>query len=138
MSASERIQSFGVALVGVDAVQRVHDKPKERTMRSLVIGTAAIVAIAAAGVGLSARSEAAPLGGLKAAATDIAAIEKTQFVFEGRRHCWYPDGWHGPGWYWCGYHHRVGLGWGGPEGWNGWRRAERREFREERREYRRY
>ena len=54
-----------------------------------------------------------------------------------------PDGWHGPGWYWCGYHHRVGLGWGGPEGWNGWRREERREIRrelrrEERREYRAY
>jgi hypothetical protein len=106
-------------------------------MRSLIVAGTAIVVVAVGGVALNSRVEAAPVGGLKAAVGDIASVEKVQFIVEGRRHCWYPDGWHGPGWYWCGYRARVGLGWGGPEGWNGWRRAERREFREERREERR-
>lgn len=42
------------------------------------------------------------------------------FFFGGHDHCWYDDGWRGPGWYWCGYGYRRGLGWGGPEGYNGW------------------
>jgi hypothetical protein len=29
--------------------------------------------------------------------------------------------WQGPGWYWCGYAYRTGLGWGGGYEWNGWR-----------------
>jgi hypothetical protein len=44
------------------------------------------------------------------------------FLFGGHKHCWYDDGWHGAGWYWCGYAHRHGRGWGGPEGWQGWHR----------------
>jgi hypothetical protein len=55
------------------------------------------------------------------AAGDLTAVEQVQFIFGGRRHCWYPDGWHGPGWYWCGYRWRHGLGWGGGEGFRGWR-----------------
>ena len=42
------------------------------------------------------------------------------FFFGGHEHCWYDDGWHGPGWYWCGYGYRNGYGWGGGEGYNGW------------------
>ena len=42
------------------------------------------------------------------------------YVWEGRRYCWYDDGWNGPGWYWCGYPWRRGFGWGGPWEWNGW------------------
>jgi hypothetical protein len=38
----------------------------------------------------------------------------------GRNYCWYSAGWQGPGWYWCGYASRRGLGWGGGEGWHGW------------------
>jgi hypothetical protein len=53
-------------------------------------------------------------------ADSIALTDTVQFVYGGRRHCWYPNGWHGPGWYWCGYGARVGLGWGGAAGWNGW------------------
>ena len=41
------------------------------------------------------------------------------FLFGGRQYCWYDDGWRGPGWYWCGYAYRRGLGWGGIEGWQG-------------------
>jgi hypothetical protein len=51
----------------------------------------------------------------------IAPVEKAQFFFGGRNYCWYPLGWNGPGWYWCGYSGRSGFGWGGPNGWRGWR-----------------
>jgi hypothetical protein len=48
-------------------------------------------------------------------------IEKAQyFSFDDEDYCWYDDGWHGPGWYWCGYESSNGYGWGGPYGWNGW------------------
>jgi hypothetical protein len=48
-------------------------------------------------------------------------LEQVQFFWGGRNYCWYPGGWHGPGYYWCGYAWRRGFGWGGPYGWNGWR-----------------
>ncbi len=63
-----------------------------------------------------------------AAAGVGALVEPVQFRFGGREYCWYPDGWRGPGWYWCGYAYRVGFGWGGPIGWNGWR-FDRDDFR---------
>ncbi|HZZ31714.1 MAG TPA: hypothetical protein VFE10_06935 [Phenylobacterium sp.] len=47
-------------------------------------------------------------------------LEAVQYFWGGRNYCWYFDGWHGPGWYWCGYRFRRGYGWGGPEGWRGW------------------
>jgi len=40
-------------------------------------------------------------------------------VWGGHRYCW-ERGWHGPGWYWCGYGARQGYGWGGGRGWNNW------------------
>jgi hypothetical protein len=52
---------------------------------------------------------------------DPVGLIKAQFLFGGRNYCWYPGGWHGPGYYWCGYANRRGFGWGGPEGWHGWR-----------------
>ena len=48
-------------------------------------------------------------------------LEQAQYFYGGRRYCWYFNGWHGPGYYWCGYGARRGLGWGGPRGWHGWR-----------------
>ena len=42
------------------------------------------------------------------------------YVHEGQRYCFYFNGWHGPGWYRCGYAFRRGLGWGGVYGWNSW------------------
>jgi hypothetical protein len=42
------------------------------------------------------------------------------YVLDDEDYCWYDDGWHGPGWYWCGYEGYEGYGWGGPYGWNGW------------------
>ena len=47
-------------------------------------------------------------------------FEDTQYFYGGRNYCWYPGGWRGPGYYWCGYAWRRGLGWGGPIGWRGW------------------
>jgi hypothetical protein len=96
-------------------------------MRHFLLAGVAIVAVATGSIAINTRADAAPVAGLKAVAEDIASVEKAQFLFGGHRHCWYVDGWHGPGWYWCGYRARVGLGWGGPEGWQGWHREERRE-----------
>ena len=42
------------------------------------------------------------------------------YVHEGHRYCFYANGWHGAGWYRCGYAHRHGIGWGGEYGWNSW------------------
>jgi hypothetical protein len=94
-------------------------------MRHLVVASTAVIAIATGAVWINSGTQAATFGGLNAALHGLATVEKTQFIFEGHRHCWYADGWHGPGWYWCGYRHRNGVGWGGPEGWHGWRHEER-------------
>lgn len=84
---------------------------------------------------------AAPVGtpsGLRVASEELNLITDAQYVWGGRRHCWYATGWQGPGWYWCGYAWRRGLGWGGPAGWRGWEHRERMEHRRDYREYRRY
>jgi hypothetical protein len=62
------------------------------------------------------------LGG-RAPLANATQIENAQFLFGGRNYCWYDDGWQGPGWYWCGYANRTGLGFGGGEGFHGWRRG---------------
>src|SRR5262245_43712679 len=54
-----------------------------------------------------------------AGATDIVD-NVAVYVVEGRRYCFYFDGWRGAGWYRCGFAHRRGLGWGGVYGWQGW------------------
>jgi hypothetical protein len=52
-------------------------------------------------------------------ATDV--IQKAAvYIVEGRAYCFYFDGWHGAGWYRCGFAHRRNLGWGGEYGWQGW------------------
>ena len=52
-------------------------------------------------------------------ATDV--IQKAAvYIVEGRPYCFYFDGWHGAGWYRCGFSHRRNLGWGGEYGWQGW------------------
>jgi hypothetical protein len=52
--------------------------------------------------------------------TKTASAEPEYYWFAGHRHCWYDNGWHGPGWYWCGENLHVGIGWGGPIGWHWW------------------
>jgi hypothetical protein len=53
-------------------------------------------------------------------ATQILTVEKVQYVYGGQSYCWYGNGWRGPGYYYCGYAFRTGLGWGGGIGWNNW------------------
>ena len=80
-------------------------------------------AAALAGSAMVPVAQAAPFAGQSAveqSADGLAAIEKTQYAWGGRNYCWYPDGWRGPGWYWCGYSWRRGFGWGGGVGWHGW------------------
>lgn len=75
---------------------------------------------------LATAAQSAPLhqsDQMAAAASTLTSIAKTQFILGGRHYCFYPEGWHGPGWYWCGYALRRGLGWGGPTGWHGWHAA---------------
>ena len=72
---------------------------------------------------------AGSLGGAQAApmsvdrlavAQDLSLKQDVQYFYGGRNYCFYPDGWRGPGFYWCGYNWRRGYGWGGPTGWRGW------------------
>jgi hypothetical protein len=87
-------------------------------MRKAVWRLAIITVLGASAGG---RSEAMPVAAPAAIAAGTAAlVEKAQFIHHGRPYCWYPYGWAGPGWYWCGYGTRTGFGWGGVYGWNGW------------------
>ena len=56
--------------------------------------------------------------GIEPGLVDTVAVRV--YVHEGRRYCFYFDGWHGPGWYRCGFAWRQGIGWGGVYGWNSW------------------
>jgi hypothetical protein len=87
----------------------------EETMRKLLLAAVGAVAFASTALAMPNLSPSAR------GALDDQGVTPVQFRFEGHRHCWYARGWNGPGWYWCGYHHRRGMGWGGGEGWNGWR-----------------
>ncbi len=93
-------------------------------MRRFVVSITAATALVAGGAMIGASAGAAPMGApgaVRAAADTLNVIEDVQFIWAGRNYCWYDDGWNGPGWYWCGYGPRVGLGWGGGFGWHNWR-----------------
>lgn len=82
-----------------------------------ILATAATLCIAG-GV-----SQAMPVtgGAVKDALDATNLVEKTAiYVVEGRRYCFYFNGWHGPGWYRCGFAYRRGFGWGGVYGWRDW------------------
>ena len=53
-------------------------------------------------------AQAAPaMPGAGSAAEQLNVVEQAQYyVFRRRHYCFYLDGWHGPGWYWCGYAQR--------------------------------
>ena len=61
-----------------------------------------LIAIAAATVSVASLGAVSALpinGGLKAAIDDIDFTERAAvYVVEGRRYCFYFDGWKGPGW----------------------------------------
>jgi hypothetical protein len=92
-------------------------------MRKRPLRAAAVAVLAASAALASGRVDAAPVAApnlLRAAIDRLALAEPAQFIYLGRPYCWYPYGWAGPGWYWCGYGTRAGFGWGGAYGWNGW------------------
>jgi hypothetical protein len=82
------------------------------------------VALATAAAFVAANGAQAGIGdgvlGARGPLVDNSQVENVQYLFGGRNYCWYPNGWRGPGWYWCGFSNRRGLGWGGATGWNGW------------------
>jgi hypothetical protein len=89
-------------------------------MRTFILATVSAVSMTAGNALYVNRAQAVPMfNGLQDAAP-ASNIENVQFFFGGRRYCWYPAGWQGPGWYWCGYARRRGFGWGGGHGWHGW------------------
>jgi len=91
-------------------------------LRKLVLGLALA---GAAALPFADVAEAAIGDGVAAShvASQLLPVEKAQFFFGGQNYCFYPDGWHGPGFYWCGYAWNNGNGWGGGEGWHGWHRG---------------
>lgn len=91
-------------------------------MRKICLTLAATLAVMCAMIGTRAYATVMDPNSIRAAADTLAAVQTVQFVWRGRRYCWYDAGWRGPGWYWCGYRLRRGFGWGGPVGWHGWRR----------------
>ncbi len=85
-------------------------------MRKLIMGAAA--ALAMLGAASAQAAEARLIVGVDTPG-DVQ-LEKTQYFFGGQNYCFYDGGWHGPGFYYCGYAWRRGYGWGGPAGWRGW------------------
>jgi hypothetical protein len=89
-------------------------------MQHLLIGLTAAASL----LGAAQASAQAGQGGQLVLGVDRPAdrplLTPAQFVYGGRQYCWYPNGWKGPGFYWCGYAMRRGYGWGGPAGWMGY------------------
>jgi hypothetical protein len=91
-------------------------------MRNLLIGAAAIGPLLSPSMFVGA-AQAEPQGQFIIAVDRDGGqptLQDAQFIFGGRNFCWYDSGWQGPGFYWCGYAERRGLGWGGGAGWHGW------------------
>jgi hypothetical protein len=91
-------------------------------MRTLMLGlvaTASLLGASLAGGGAQADPSAKLISGVYTLG-DAPTLQQAQFFLGGRNYCWYVGGWRGPGYYWCGYAWRRGLGWGGGDGWNGW------------------
>ena len=87
--------------------------------------TLSVAAGAAASV-VALPAQAAPSFGSGIAQSPLLnQVQNRVFVYHGRPYCFYFDGWHGAGWYRCGWKWRHGLGWGGVYGWNDWEYARR-------------
>jgi hypothetical protein len=88
-------------------------------LRKLVLGLALAMSTA---LPLANVAEAAVGDGVVAShgSSQLLPIEHVQYVYGGQNYCWYDNGWRGPGYYYCGYAFRTGLGWGGGIGWNNW------------------
>src|SRR6266566_1632991 len=62
-----------------------------------IVTGAAMAALLAGGTLIvgDAQSATGSFDGIRVAADRLGILEETQFIYEGRRHCWYRDGWHG-------------------------------------------
>src|SRR5262245_49208378 len=81
------------------------------------------LAVAAGALLVATQASAGSFPVNKLAGTETGLVDQVAvrvFVHGGQRYCFYFDGWHGPGWYRCGFAWRRGLGWGGVYGWNSW------------------
>jgi hypothetical protein len=96
---------------------------KEENMHRMLLTAAAAIALLATA---APRAEAIPLGALKTMPLGDADLVQKAAT------CFYPDGWHGPGFYRCGYRLRAGEGWIREREEH--RERERGERREDRRE----
>ena len=96
------------------------DHDEETSMRLPLSFSAALVAAAGLASLLAVPQTAQAFPGKPLAADVGSPLTEAQYYYGGRRYCWYPDGWRGPGFYWCGYAWRHGFGWGGGHGWRGW------------------
>ena len=85
-----------------------------RTLALAVAASALLVATHANAANLPVNRMAGVSGDL----VDQVAVRV--YVHAGHRYCFYFNGWHGPGWYRCGFAFRRGYGWGGVYGWNDW------------------
>jgi len=90
-------------------------RTREMPMRQWIFAAATTLALSLTGA--VAPASAMPIN---PAVNGESAVLPAQFAFGGRNYCFYPNGWNGPGFYWCGYAHRRGYGWGGRSGWRGW------------------
>ena len=92
-------------------------------MRKVLLTIAAAIGLMTTGSATN-QANAMPLGNaVPDAADEVSVVDQAQYVWGGRRYCWYDDGWNGPGWYWCGRYLTPGFGWGGGLGWRGWGRG---------------
>ena len=86
-------------------------------MRTIALAVAAGALLAAT----QANAGNFPVNNLTGAGTGLVdKVAVRVYVHEGHRYCFYFNGWHGPGWYRCGFALRRGFGWGGVYGWNDW------------------
>lgn len=84
-------------------------------MKKIVLATSLMLGAAL----LTTPSMAVPASGPTAIPWS-GSVQPVQYFYGGRNYCWYNNGWRGPGFYWCGYASRRGMGWGGGAGWRGW------------------
>ncbi len=89
-----------------------------RTTLALIFATAAAASVAV----LPAQAAPGFGSGIAQPAENplLQDVQQRVFIYHGRPYCFYFDGWHGAGWYRCGWNWRRGFGWGGIYGWNDW------------------
>jgi hypothetical protein len=97
------------------------EREKGGNMKKFLLASATAF-MAFGGLALSGGAQAAPMSvdPMRDAVQSLNMTQDAQYFYRGRRYCFYPDGWRGPGFYWCGYAWRRGYGWGGGRGWRGW------------------